>query len=170
MVRTSLSSTFRKHLEKKMPPGSRSRAWKYFTRSSDSKSATCDLCDQRFVYKGMTSNLRLKYNIGDTTAKWQMNPMFSICNTGGGGVTPHVANPINSTPNAYKSIFLVYIWYVIGYAGLLSSRVIDNSGNGFVTIRCLGASPPRPPPQKKNNRIHTPHLALTITLLDSNPA
>ena len=44
-------------LRKKMPPVSPLRAWKYFTCSSDSKSATFDFCDQRFVYKGTTSNL-----------------------------------------------------------------------------------------------------------------
>ena len=40
-----------------MPPATSPHAWKYFTRSSHSKSATYDLCDQRFVYKGTTSNL-----------------------------------------------------------------------------------------------------------------
>ena len=37
-----------------------------------------------------------------------MNPMLSICNTGGGGGgTTHVTNLINCTAKAYKDIFLV---------------------------------------------------------------
>ena len=33
---------------------------------------------------------RVGYNIGDTTAIWQMNTMLSTCNTEGGGCIPHI--------------------------------------------------------------------------------
>ena len=51
----------------------------------------------------------LKYNVGDTTAIWQMNKMLSTCNTEEGGCIPHITNMINCTTKAYKDkiIFLV---------------------------------------------------------------
>ncbi|KAH3813616.1 hypothetical protein DPMN_142081 [Dreissena polymorpha] len=39
-----------------MPP-TPSAAWKYFTRSSDKKSATCNLCGVTYIQSGTTSNL-----------------------------------------------------------------------------------------------------------------
>ncbi|KAH3833918.1 hypothetical protein DPMN_107234 [Dreissena polymorpha] len=41
-----------------MPP-TPSAAWKYFTRSSDKKSATCNLCgaNLKYIQAGTTSNL-----------------------------------------------------------------------------------------------------------------
>ena len=34
-----------------------SRVWKYFSRSNDKLTATCNLCKQEFIYKGTISNL-----------------------------------------------------------------------------------------------------------------
>jgi len=34
-----------------------SRVWNYFTRSADKSKATCNLCNQDFVFKNTTSNL-----------------------------------------------------------------------------------------------------------------
>ena len=34
-------------------------------------------------FKGMVNQIRLKYSIGDTKVIWQMNTMFSTCNTCG---------------------------------------------------------------------------------------
>ncbi|KAH3788388.1 hypothetical protein DPMN_166527 [Dreissena polymorpha] len=39
-----------------MPP-TPSAAWKYFTRPSDKKSATCNFCGANLTYMGGTSNL-----------------------------------------------------------------------------------------------------------------
>ena len=39
-----------------MPP-SPSTVWKHFTRTSDKKSGTCNLCGASFAYLGTTSNL-----------------------------------------------------------------------------------------------------------------
>ena len=45
-----------------------SHVWKYFTRSSDKTSATCNLCDKQFAYKGTTSNLLNHLNIQHPSA------------------------------------------------------------------------------------------------------
>jgi len=64
-----------------------SHVWKFFTRSSDKTSATCNLCDKQFAYKGATSNLlnhlngqHPSANTNNDTHKKQV-PMTSFLNS-----------------------------------------------------------------------------------------
>ena len=68
------------HWTSKMPP---SRVWSYFTRSSDKKQVTCNLCKQEFVYKGTTSNLlnHLNGQHPSTTETTKQSSMNSFINT-----------------------------------------------------------------------------------------
>ena len=96
-----------------MPPATPTRAWKYFIRSSDSKSATYALCDQRFVYKGATSNLlnHLNYSQHPSTTVKGADRFVFLLKTG----------VINT---CLKRIYTKSFWLIEGQAIIYMTEII----------------------------------------------
>ncbi|KAH3891637.1 hypothetical protein DPMN_015742 [Dreissena polymorpha] len=65
-------------------PLTHSDAWQYFTRSSDKKSATCNLCGANLTYMGSTSNLLNDVNNKHQSSAFSndpQSPMSSFVST-----------------------------------------------------------------------------------------